>query len=169
MAKGTKHVFVVLGIGLVAMIAYSAVSSKVKQSSKPATGPRTGTPPAGADVHDWLSAEQVITESLGKNPEPELYTDVWVGGSGWTMEVVRASTRGGELTLDMYQTHTAIMGNGYWVTAIVPNPPDGLGERDLATVRGRIRIAERMMSGPIPEARIILDPAEVVTFQDTGK
>ncbi len=169
MAKSTKYVFAVLGIGLIAMIGYSAVSSKVKQSSKPAAGPRTGTPPAGADVRDGLSAEVVITESAGKNPEPELYADVWVGGSGWTMEVVRAKASGGELTLDMYQTHTAIMGNGYWVTAIIPNPPDGLGERDLATVRGRIRIVDRVITGPIPEARVILDPAEVVTFQDTGR
>lgn len=169
MAKGTKHVFAVLGIGLVAMIGYSAVSSKVKQSSTPAGAPRTGTPPAGADVRDGLSAEQVITESGGKNPEPELYTDIWVGGTGWTMEVIHTRMSGGELTIDMYQTHTAIMGNGYWVSAVVPSPPEGVDESDLVTIRGRIRIVDRVATGPIPESRIILDPAEVVDIQHTGR
>lgn len=162
-----KHVIVLMGLGLAAMVGYGVVSSKGQKNV--ALTPRTAIPPASATLRTDLGADRVITDSTGREGDPELYSDVWIGGSGWSMEVMATNRYQGELLVDMYQTKTTVIGNGYWVRAVVPGEVAELKRGDVATVRGRISIVDRVVTGPVPEFRVTLDPAEVIDVQHTGR
>ncbi len=168
MAAPTKQVLIVLGFGLLGMIGYGIVDSK-KSGGTTVLIPRDASPPEHAHIRTDLAAHRVIAESTGRDAAPDLYSDTWIGGPGWSMEVMATNRYQGELLVDMYQTHTAIIGNGYWVRATLPDPNVELRRGDVATVRGRISIVDRVVSGPFPEYRVILDPAEIIDVQKTGR
>ncbi len=168
MAAPTKHVIIALGVGLAAIIGYGIVDSK-KSDGTVVLVPRDAKPPEDAHIRTDLAAHRVIADSSGRDAAPDLYSDVWIGGSGWSMEVMATNRYQGELLVDMYQTHTSIIGNGYWVRATLPDPNIELKRGDVATLRGRISIVDRVMSGPIHEYRVILDPAEIIDVQLTGR
>lgn len=162
-----KHVIVLMGLGLAAMVGYGVVSSKGQKNV--VLTPRTATPSASADLRTDLGADRVITDSTGREGDPELYSNVWIGGTGWSMEVMATNRYQGELLVDMYQTKTTVVGNGYWVRAVVPGEVAELKRGDVATVRGRISVVDRVITGPVPEFRVTLDPAEVIDVQRTGR
>lgn len=162
-----KHVIVLMGIGLIGMVGYGVVTSKGQKNV--ALTPRSATPPPSASPRTDLAADRVIADSTGREGEPELYTDTWIGGSGWSMEVMATNRYQGELLVDMYQTKTSVVGNGYWVRAVVPGVDPELKRGDVATVRGRISVVDRVITGPVPEFRVTLDPAEVIDVQRTGR
>jgi len=167
MDRGPLVVIVLIILGVLGFGAYELMRPHPEPAA-PTAAATPGEPPPGAPVlPDEMTEEGIMLEvgtarsKSAQQAAEALYKGAWIGPLGWSgaIEDITEEKTGWAVRIKKFTPR--LIGQEYWVIAVLDEQPYGLAKGDTVRVRGRIDAVEVLPGGMTPVYRIVVREAGV--------
>lgn len=140
------------------------------QGGAPAVGTLPAPPPGAKFLDPGITPESVLAEVMsvrGVDNQREIadgFKDKWIPSPGWEGTIEKLANERGKTFMWFHRPAPTLIGGGsFLVAAELPVNDRDVQMRQVVTFTGRIDDVQVIMAGPIPEFRIIVRDARVLT------